>query len=119
MRNSAKTCFRWAGWIKIPKGLLLITNDGQLAHQLLAPKKHVAKVYYAKVAGTVTEEDADIFANGVVIDETLTALPAKLDILSVTDKDCSPVSEIKYKFMKENFIRSSVCLKLSAKKLFI
>lgn len=101
--NQRKDLFPVGRLDKDTEGLLLITNDGQLAHQLLAPKKHVAKVYYAKVAGTVTEEDADIFANGVVIDETLTALPAKLDILSVTDKDCSPVSEIKIEIYEGKF----------------
>lgn len=42
---------------KDTEGLLLITNDGELAHRLLSPKKHVDKVYYAKIAGKVTEED--------------------------------------------------------------
>ena len=52
---------------KDTEGLLLITNDGELAHRLLSPKKHVEKVYYAKVQGFVTEEDIHAFAAGVDI----------------------------------------------------
>ena len=49
------------------EGLLLITNDGALAHDLLSPAKHVSKVYYAKIDGRVTEEDVNLFENGVDI----------------------------------------------------
>ena len=66
---------------KDTEGLLLITNDGDLAHQLLSPKKHVDKVYFAKINGRVTEEDKKVFAEGLVVDEELTAMPAKLEIL--------------------------------------
>ena len=52
---------------KDTEGLLLITNDGDLAHRLLAPKKHVDKVYYAKIDGMVTEEDVKRFAEGIDI----------------------------------------------------
>ena len=52
---------------KDTEGLLLITNDGALAHQLLAPKKHVDKVYYAKVHGRVTEDTVSRFAKGLNI----------------------------------------------------
>ena len=64
-------------------GLVLLTNDGALAHNLLAPKKHVDKVYYAKIAGMVTEEDVERFAQGIDIgtDEEEMTRPAKLDIL--------------------------------------
>ena len=54
---------------KDTEGLLLITNDGDLAHRLLAPKKHVDKLYYAKVEGVVTEEDVRAFEEGVNIGE--------------------------------------------------
>lgn len=66
---------------KDTEGLLLITNDGELAHRLLSPKKHVDKVYYAKIAGKVTEEDKKAFAEGVDIGEDKPTLPAKLHIL--------------------------------------
>ncbi len=45
---------------KDTEGLLILTNDGELAHQLLSPKKHVEKEYFAKVKGVMTEEDIDI-----------------------------------------------------------
>ena len=52
---------------KDTEGLLLITNDGNLAHRLLAPGKHVDKVYYAEIDGKVTREDAEHFLAGVDI----------------------------------------------------
>lgn len=67
---------------KDTEGLLLITNDGDLAHSLLSPKKHVDKEYYAKVEGVVTIEDVEVFAKGLQVDEDFLALPAKLTILS-------------------------------------
>lgn len=62
-------------------GLLLLTNDGQLAHQLLSPKKHVPKTYYALIDGTVTDEDTKQFASGVELDDGYVTKPAKLNIL--------------------------------------
>ena len=70
---------------KDTEGLLLITNDGELAHRLLAPKKHVEKVYYAKVQGFVTEEDIHAFAEGVDIQEEKLTRPALLKILKAGD----------------------------------
>lgn len=67
---------------KDTEGLLLITNDGELAHRLLSPKRHVDKVYYARVAGRITEEHKKIFAAGVDIGDEKPALPAELRILS-------------------------------------
>ncbi len=66
---------------KDTEGLLLLTNDGDLAHRLLSPRKHVDKVYYARVAGKVTEEDKEAFLQGVLIEEDYTTLPARLNIL--------------------------------------
>lgn len=67
---------------KDTEGLLLLTNDGQLAHQLLSPKKQVPKTYYAKVDGVVTEEDGERFKEGVFIDDDYKTLPAQLKILN-------------------------------------
>lgn len=67
---------------KDTEGLLLLTNDGDLAHRLLSPRKHVDKVYYARVKGVVTEEDREKFLIGVPIEEEYITLPAKLNILS-------------------------------------
>ena len=73
---------------KDTEGLLLITNDGDLAHRLLAPKKHVDKVYYAKIDGMVTEEDVKRFAEGIDIgaEEEEMTRPAKLDIMKSTEE---------------------------------
>lgn len=64
------------------EGLLLITNDGTLAHELLSPAHHVKKTYYARVAGRVTEEDARLFQEGVDIGEEKLTKPAELVILT-------------------------------------
>ncbi len=66
---------------KDTEGLLLLTNDGELAHQLLSPRKHVDKVYFARVAGRVTALDQEAFLQGVQIDEDYITLPAKLHII--------------------------------------
>ena len=71
------------------EGLLLITNDGALAHELLSPAKHVPKTYYARVEGYVSEEDVQRFKNGVDIGEEKPTKPASLVILSAGD--CSQV----------------------------
>ena len=67
---------------KDTEGLLLITNDGQLAHRLLAPGKHVDKVYYAKIDGRVTDEDVKAFEEGLDIGDDKKTLPGFLKILS-------------------------------------
>lgn len=66
---------------KDTEGLLLITNDGQLAHELLSPKKKVGKVYYAQIQGEVTQEDIKLFQQGITIEEGFTTSPAILTIL--------------------------------------
>lgn len=63
------------------EGLLLITNDGMLAHELLSPSKHIPKTYEAKVDGIVTQEDVELFAQGMDIGEKKPTKPAKLVIL--------------------------------------
>lgn len=66
------------------EGLLLVTDDGELAHELLSPKKHVDKCYFAVVEGIVTEEDVKRFAEGVEL--SFQAMPAKLEILETNEK---------------------------------
>ena len=66
---------------KDTEGLLLITNDGALAHDLLSPAKHVEKTYYAVIDGVVTEKDVNSFENGVDIGEEKLTKPGKLRIL--------------------------------------
>ncbi|MDB1679348.1 MULTISPECIES: pseudouridine synthase [Enterococcus] len=72
---------------KDTEGLLILTNDGKLAHRLLSPKKHVEKEYFAKVKGVMTEEDIDSFARGLVIDKGEQTLPAQLFIDSVDHEE--------------------------------
>ena len=70
---------------KDTEGLLLITNDGELAHRLLSPKKHVDKCYFARVSGKVTEDDVRSFENGVNIgslEQPEITMPGKLEIIT-------------------------------------
>ena len=67
---------------KDTEGLLLLTNDGLLAHRLLAPRSHVDKVYYARVEGALEPADAAAFAAGMTLGDGLECLPAGLEILS-------------------------------------
>ena len=66
---------------KDTEGLLVLTNDGQLAHRVLSPKKHVPKTYYAKIEGMVTEEDVKAFQKGVILDDGYETMPSQLKIL--------------------------------------
>ncbi|MDK2808050.1 MAG: rRNA pseudouridine516 synthase [Clostridiales bacterium] len=68
---------------KDTEGLLLLTDDGALAHDLLSPKKHVDKVYYARVEGIMEDSDIDAFMEGIWIDSETKTKPAKLEIQSV------------------------------------
>ena len=63
-------------------GLLLLTNDGKLAHALLSPKRHVDKTYLAQVEGIMTQEDVETFAKGIPLKD-FTCQPAKLEIVSL------------------------------------
>ena len=66
---------------KDTEGLLLLTDDGMLAHELLSPKKHVDKVYYAKVSGRFTDEEIKKFQEGLDIGNGESAKEADLEIL--------------------------------------
>lgn len=83
---------------KDTEGFLLLTNDGELTHQLLSPKKHVDKVYYAKVNGKVTEEDRALFLAGVEIGEECLTLPAQLTIIKSDE-----ISEIELTIQEGKF----------------
>ncbi|MCD2254870.1 pseudouridine synthase [Listeria marthii] len=67
---------------KDTEGLLIITNDGTLAHNLLSPKKHIDKTYYAKIDGDVTATDVEAFAAGIELDDGYTCKPARLEIIT-------------------------------------
>ncbi len=72
---------------KDTEGLLLLTDDGELAHNLLSPRKHVEKVYMAKVLGTVGKEAIMAFQKGVPIGNGEIAKPAKLEILKAGEEE--------------------------------
>nr|WP_239682999.1 16S rRNA pseudouridine(516) synthase [Streptococcus anginosus] len=74
-------------------GLLLLTNNGALAHAMLSPKKHVAKVYRAKVDGIITEKDVEHFEAGIELKD-FTCQPAKLTILEVNEEQQTSLVEI-------------------------
>lgn len=70
---------------KDTEGLLILTNDGQFSHDVLSPKKHVDKTYYARVEGYVTDETVALFKAGVTLDDGYEAMPAELQIISAGD----------------------------------
>ena len=67
---------------KDTEGLLLVTNDGELAHRLLSPKKHVDKVYLAYIEGTLPKDAAEQMKNGVILEDGVKTRPAELICLS-------------------------------------
>ncbi|WP_459954242.1 pseudouridine synthase [Paenibacillus pini] len=79
---------------KDTEGLLILTNDGQLSHSLLSPKRHVPKTYEATVSGDVTEQDIEKFAKGVVLDDGYETLPGELTILRKEHQDEEVISYI-------------------------
>ena len=66
---------------KDTEGLLFITNDGLLAHQILSPKNHVAKCYYVEVNGSLTQEMIEEFQTGLKLEDGYVTLPSELKIL--------------------------------------
>ncbi len=80
---------------KATEGLLLFTNDGDLLHRLISPKKEVPKVYYAEHEGTAAREDVEAFAAGLILRDGTQCLPAKLEPLA-EGKSLITVCEGKY-----------------------
>ncbi len=81
-------------------GLLLLTDDGDLAHRLLSPRKHVDKVYLAQVEGRVDQGDAAVLAEGMVLGDGLRCLPAGLEPLEDGSRCLVTVREGKYHQVK-------------------
>lgn len=83
-------------------GLLLLTNEGSLAHDLLSPRHHVDKVYDVQTRGRLTEEDCQAFAAGMTLEDGLTCLPAVLEIRSAgeTSEACVTLREGKFHQVK-------------------
>lgn len=91
---------------KDTEGLLLLTNDGKLAHNLTSPRKKVAKRYYALIKGEVNEEDQKAFRQGVVLDDGYQTLPTQLEIIKSAAKSEVEVViyEGKYHQVKRMFL---------------
>lgn len=74
------------------EGLLVLTNDGQMAHELLSPKKHVPKKYYAIIDSEITQSDIDAFFSGVTLDDGYETLPAKLEkVKNIEDENINRI----------------------------
>ncbi|MDF2800502.1 MAG: pseudouridine synthase [Anaerocolumna sp.] len=82
---------------KDTEGLLIITNDGDLAHKLLSPKKHVPKVYFAKINGRITEEDTHAFREGIELGD-FKAMPAEITILESAEESLVEITIFEGKF---------------------
>lgn len=80
---------------KATEGLLLFTNDGDLLHRLISPKKEVPKVYYARHEGAATQEDVEAFATGLTLRDGLECMSAKLEPLGAGESRVT-VCEGKY-----------------------
>lgn len=91
---------------KDTEGLLIITNDGRLTHQLLVPKHHIDKTYYAIVTGTITEDDQRAFTRGIRYAEKLTALPATLRVLSTGKTVADLRRELGFTATSERLLRT-------------
>lgn len=78
---------------KDTEGLLLLTNDGQLAHDLLSPRKHVPKTYEAEVLGKIGDTEIERFREGVELDDGYVTLPAELKVLSYEHREDEPSSK--------------------------
>lgn len=99
---------------KDTEGLLLITNDGDLAHQLLSPKKNVIKKYYAEILGFVNESDIKAFNEGIILEDGYKTLPANLEILFSS----SDVSKV-YVYIREGkYHQIKGCLNQSVKRSY-
>ncbi|MDD6160842.1 MAG: 16S rRNA pseudouridine(516) synthase [Oscillospiraceae bacterium] len=85
---------------KDTEGLLLMTNDGALAHRLLAPKSHVDKVYYARVDGVLDEADCAAVEQGVTLGDGYVCLPGHLERLEEGRAALITIHEGKYHQIK-------------------
>lgn len=83
---------------KDAEGLLLLTNDGQLTHQLLSPKKHVPKLYLVHVEGELSDDDAEKVKAGIVLEDGYQALPGHLNIWQRASSSVAEITIFEGKF---------------------
>lgn len=88
---------------KDTEGLLIITNNGPLSHELLSPNKHVDKTYYVELNGSLVENDIELFKKGLDIGEKNLTKPAKLEIMEDSTKAYITITEGKYHQVKRMF----------------
>lgn len=105
MEDAARSPFPVGRLDKDTEGLLILTNDGHLSHQLLSPKKHVPKTYFAVIDQEVTEEDVKAFADGVTLDDGYHTKPGILKILKsgITSDIELTITEGKFHQVKRMF----------------
>ena len=72
---------------KDTEGLMLLTNDGELAHKLISPKKDVEKKYYVEVSGELKNEHLEIVKEGVTLEDGYKCKPARLEILDNSEEN--------------------------------
>lgn len=90
---------------KDTEGLLIVTNDGQFAHTMLSPKKHVTKTYYVRLDCPVTKDEIGAFQEGIDIGDKKITLPAKLAILSEDAKEVTvTITEGRFHQIKRMFL---------------
>ena len=82
------------------EGLLLLTNDGPMAHRLLSPRHHVDKTYFVRADGPLGQDDADAFAAGLTLRDGLECLPARLELLEAEGEALVTIQEGKYHQIK-------------------
>ncbi|WP_026895964.1 pseudouridine synthase [Clostridiisalibacter paucivorans] len=86
-------------------GLLILSNDGKLAHRVLAPKNHISKTYFAKIQGKIDDEDITRFKEGILLDDGYKTMSSKLDVLKNGDisEVCINIKEGKFHQIKRMF----------------
>ena len=87
---------------KDTEGLILISNDGELSHNLLSPKKHVDKTYYVELDKVLSDENANKVCQGVFIEKDVKTLPAQIERIS-NDKVYLTIHEGKFHQVKKMF----------------
>lgn len=101
--SSRKDLFPVGRLDKDTEGLLLITNDGKLAHGLLSPARHVKKTYYARIRGRITQEDVRQFQDGMDIGEAKDTLPADLKLLEIQEDEGGWISHVEITVQEGKF----------------
>lgn len=95
------------------EGLLLISNDGDFAHRLLAPSRRHSKLYYAKVEGVITTKDIDLFKQGIVIDTGYQCISSNLKVLAVNGS----ISEVEIEIFEGKFHQVKKMIEAVGKKV--